>query len=488
MTTATLRDGRTIDYLPDMIGDGAMKEVYFSRDRASVVCFYKDAQAGVDPVRLKRLEKILGPNNPTLSKTQGGAALDDAEAAYYRSLFCWPTAIVSKPRFGIVAPTYPNHFFFQSGPDFIKGKEKNGMRFIGRRNRTLLEKFAPTELGDFQKYLSLCVQMARAVSRLHNAGLAHADLSPNNVLVDPTRGVSIVIDVDSLVVEGLYPPDVAGTKGYIAPEVLSTLDLPLRDPLRKHPNARTDLHALPVLIYQYLLLRHPLDGRRVPNARSAEEQELLSYGKESLYCEHPTNTANRPEQNPYIPATGLGQPLAELFQRAFVDGLHTPNNRPAGLEWVRGLTRTWNLLQPCPNSSCAHKWFILGDPKMPPRCPFCGTRPPGVIPLLQLRRERTPGQWLVDTQLAVYHNLSLFKWHAYTDCLPGPNADRTPQAYCVFHQGQWLLVNQELDTLTSPGGNFVPRGQAVVLRPGETFRLAQGETGRGVLVEMVGGS
>src|SRR5712692_9908197 len=279
MPTAALKDGRTIEYQADMIGDGAMKEVYFTKDRSSVVCFYKDPKAGQDVSRVRRLEKILGPNNPTLPKPQGGAARSDQDAAYFRNLFCWPTAIVTRPRFGIVCPTYPGDFFFQSGPDFIKGKEKNGMRFIGARNRSLLQKFAPTELGDFQKYLSMCILMARAVSRLHNAGLAHSDLSPNNVLVAPTKGISIVIDVDSLVVEGLFPPDVAGTKGYIAPEVISSFHLPLNDPNRRFPNVRTDAHALPVLIYQYLLLRHPLDGKRIPNADTAEAQEALSYGK-----------------------------------------------------------------------------------------------------------------------------------------------------------------------------------------------------------------
>ena len=84
--------------------------------------------------------------------------------------------------------------------------------------------------------------------RLHNAGLAHSDLSPNNVLVDPTQGTSIVIDVDSLVVEGLFPPDVVGTKGYIAPEVLATVHLPLQDSRAELPNMRTDLHALAVLM------------------------------------------------------------------------------------------------------------------------------------------------------------------------------------------------------------------------------------------------
>src|SRR5262245_50994727 len=104
---ATLRDGSTVDFLPDMIGDGAMKEVYFTRDRQSVVCFYKDPNAGADPLRIKRLESILGKNNPTLTTGQGGAAASDAEAAYFRDLFCWPTGIVVKPRFGLVAPCYP---------------------------------------------------------------------------------------------------------------------------------------------------------------------------------------------------------------------------------------------------------------------------------------------------------------------------------------------------------------------------------------------
>jgi serine/threonine protein kinase len=485
MATAKLKDGSTVEYRPDMIGEGTMKEVYFTADRASVVCFYKDPRAGTDPVRLKRLGKILGPNNPTLPKSQGGAARSDAEAAYFRTLFCWPTGVVVQPRFGIVVPAYPSHFFFQTGPDFIKGHEKNGMRFIGRKNRILLQKFAPAELGDFQKYLGLCIQMSRAVARLHTAGLAHSDLSPNNVLVDPTRGVSIVIDIDSLVVEGLFPPDVAGTKGYIAPEVLSSLHLPVNDPQRKLPNARTDLHALAVLIYQYLLLRHPLDGKRIPNAQSAEEQEMLSLGKEALFSEHPTDTSNRPEDRAYIPCTSLGPQLADLFQKAFVKGLHSPNDRPAALEWVRGLVRTWDLLQPCANNACPSRWYVLASSK-DLRCPFCGGRPQCQGPLLHLRRERAPGQWLADTQLAVYHNLCLFKWHAFTDVLPGPEADRTPQAYFALHQGQWILVNQQLDSLTSPAGNAVPRGQAIVLRPGETFRLAAGAAGRGVLVEALG--
>ncbi len=62
--------------------------------------------------------------------------------------------------------------------------------------------------------------------------------------------------------------------------------------------------------------------------------------------------------------------------------------------------------------------------------------------MLKLRKESRAGQWMQDHQVVVYHNLSLFLWHAFDNQFPGEEADRTPQAYCVFHQGQWLLINQ----------------------------------------------
>jgi serine/threonine protein kinase len=482
---ATLKDGKTLEFLPDMIGDGAMKEVFFTKDKQSVVCFYKDPKAGADANRLRRLEMILGKNNPTLPRAQGGAAGSDGEAAYFRDLFCWPTGLVTAPRFGIVTPTYPSNFFFASGPDFIKGKEKNGMRFIGGRNRQMLEKFAPNELGEWRNYLALCIRMARAVARLHNAGLAHSDLSPNNVLVDPSRGASIVIDIDSLVVEGFYPPDVLGTKGYIAPEVLSTMHLPFNDKRRRFPSARTDQHALAVLIYQYLLRRHPLDGKRIPAAPTAEEQELLSYGSQALFCEHPGDESNRPEEKEYVPCAALGPFLGDLFQRAFVKGLHSPGDRPTALEWVRGLIKTVDLLLPCDNRRCSHKWFVASETAAL-RCPFCQTMQKGPFPLLSLRAERRPGQWMPDGKLAVHHHLTLFKWHCYDNVFPGPDADRTPQAYCLFHQGRWLLVNQNLPSLTSPGGDRVAPESAVELKHGSQIRFAQEAHGRIAEVNLLG--
>ncbi|NET82962.1 MAG: serine/threonine protein kinase [Moorea sp. SIO1F2] len=473
MERATLADGSTVEYFPEPIGEGAMKQVYLTADKSSVICFYKDPSAGSNPNRIARLEAILNGFNPTLGH----------QGDYYKKLFCWPTAIVKQPHLGIITPVYPSNYFFATGN--WQGKEKEGKWFVGKTasGKLLRDLLPEAERGTWINYFKICIHLARAVRRLHHAGLAHSDLSNKNVLIDPTSGECIVIDIDSLVVPDLFPPDVLGTRGYIAPEVLSTLHLPLDDPNRQNPRAETDQHALAVLIYQYLLGRHPLEGPKTYPAASAEEQERMEMGSKALFVEHPTDSSNRP-RDLKIPYTALGPDLSKLFKRAFIDGLHSPQKRPAAIEWERSLIKTWDLLLTCRNGYCPSHWFVLHN-RNQVRCPFCGSQPKGNIPILRLRKEIHSGAWTLDGEVVVYHNLSLFKWHAFDHVFPGPNADRTPQAYCVLHQGQWLLINQNLTSLTSPKGNLVPPQSAVRLEDGVQFRLSQEPHGRLVEVQML---
>jgi hypothetical protein len=477
---ATLKDGRTVEF--DLVPDppaGGMKKTYFSPDRTYVVQFFHDHTTGQDPQRLARLDFILGKYNPTIPEAEGGArGGSKTSAEYFKKLFCWPTGIVVQPDIGIVSPTYPSNYFFAKGP--FKGLEKEGRWFTSLRLRGMLP---DDERGTWINYFKLCILMTRAVRRLHAAGLAHSDLSCKNILVDPSKGQSVVIDIDSLVVPRLFPPDVAGTPGYIAPEVLSTIQLDLRDPNRILPSARTDEHALPVLIYEYLLSRHPLKGPKVNSIVSAEEDEHLSMGAKALFVENPTDPSNRPKDLTF-PCSVLGPVLSDLFMRAFVKGLHAPNDRPSAPDWERGLVKTWDMLFPCPNPSCSHKWFILHD-QANVQCAFCGAKPRGTIPILKLRKESRPGQWLLDSQAVVYDGFGLFKWHVFDTLFPGEEADRTPQAFCQFFQGQWILVNKSLTSLTSPGGNRVPPDQAVILKHGAQIRLSQEPHGRIAEVQLI---
>ena len=260
---AKSRSGKSFEFVLDSDPpSGAMKYVYFSPKKDYVVAFFKDK---LDPRAIARLESITGRYRRDIFDEIGGD--------YWKNLYRWPEEIVEwDGKIGIVVPTYAQNFFFQYDKP-RNGKEKQGKWFASAK---LLRIISQEERGNFLNYLRISLKLAQAVRRMHAAGLAHSDLSYNNVLIDPHGGNACIIDIDGLVVPNIYPPDVLGTPDFIAPEVLS-------DNTRKTlPSVQTDRHALAVLIYMYLLHRHPLRGGRYfgPNME-AEEEELLLMGKKT---------------------------------------------------------------------------------------------------------------------------------------------------------------------------------------------------------------
>ena len=157
-----------------------MKVVYFSPQRDYVVGFFKKPQ---DARAMERLESITGRYRQDIFGQAGGD--------YWRSLFCWPERIVDwEGKTGIVVPTYAQHFFFQYDSR-LKGKEKEGKWFASAK---LIKNLDQEERGDFLSYLRISLKLARAVRRMHAAGLAHSDLSYKNVLIDPHGANACLID------------------------------------------------------------------------------------------------------------------------------------------------------------------------------------------------------------------------------------------------------------------------------------------------------
>lgn len=469
--TAVLSDGRRIEYIPTQIGEGGMKRVYFTPDKSSVVCFFKDEDAARDPHRMQRLEAILGSYNPTTHATTGD---------YFRNLFCWPTGIIVQPKLGVLAPTYASNFFFDSGR--FKGKEKEGMWFCKPKLRGML---GQDQLGDWVNYLQMCLLMAQAIRRMHAAGLAHSDLSPKNVLVDPLNRTCAVIDVDALVVPGKFDADVLGTPGYIAPEVLRTMNLGAAQ--RVLPSTRTDQHAMAVLFYQYLLRRHPLEGPKVNCPTSTEEDVFLSMGEKALFIENPHDTSNHwsnardyPKMEPVLDQ--LGPYLKKVFLKAFVDGLHAPEVRPSAFEWEDALGKTLDLVIPCANKSCPEKWFVYVEGEKP-RCPWCGTTIANQLPLLDFYYAPRTGQYRSESQtLVCWDKRTLHEWHVYQNRRLNELSDKAVLATTRFHNGQWLLGNVALDSLVSPSGSPVPRKQYRLLQEDDDILLTKEDRGRLVKV------
>jgi serine/threonine protein kinase len=448
-----------------------MKYTYFAPDRSYVIQFYNNPSE-VDYNTRSRLEAIIGKYNPTLPESRGGAiGTDETLAAYYAGRYCWPSDIVVSPEFGLVSPTYPKHFFFGSAASNLLnlyGRDKKSNWFASN-NRKFLHK---EELGNFRSALQCSILLARSVRRLHQAGLAHSDLSNNNVLIDPTVGDCIIIDIDSLVVPGLYPPEVAGTRGYIAPEVVATMELDRADPHRIYPSMKTDLHALAVLIYEYIFFRHPLIGPKINSSVSAEEDDRLSLGKNALFIEHPKDRSNAHKSYDGR-ISDLGNILEKLFLRAFVDGLHDPSRRPTAMEWERGLVRTWELLQKCDNRFCERGWYISQNDNT---CPFCGRK--SAVPSLRFgfftEVRKNPGEYRKNFDAVLTDNTPLFRWHFIPNIYPDEKTDRTLTAYVIRHAGEWFIVNARVQGLYAPDGRVVAPGRSCRIYDGAALQTADG--------------
>lgn len=490
-------DGSPVEFVDTVIGQGGMKDVYFAPDKSYVVAFFRKPQ---DFNAKDRLTNIVGVFRDRIFNQEGGS--------YYANLYCWPTHIVEyKGRLGLKAPTYPKHFFFQHGSrnsDMlgIKGKEKEGKWFsTGTHQQKWLDE---RERGNWRDYFQVCVRIARAAARLHRAGLAHSDLSYKNVLIDPVSGNAAVIDIDGLVVPGKFPPDVVGTPDFIAPEVMATLKLPLHDKNKALPRIETDRHALAVLIYMYLLYRHPLKGGIIHPVADETERLSLEMGSKALFVEHPTDARNRPNLKevkkgdlPYadvskLPYTILGPHLKALFDRAFVEGLHNPQKRPTGDDWVTGLLHTVDLMQPCSNPACVQKWYVF-DNSTKPKCPFCGTPYAGLLPVLNLYARHGSGPFRPENRrLMVYSNQYIYQWHVSRLVAPSPerltDEQKKPVGYFSFHNGKWMFVNQRLPALKDVTANKpIPVGSALELVDGQQILLSPEEGGRLVQVQMVRG-
>lgn len=468
---------------------GGVKDVYFDPNRKYVVAFFRDP---LDYNQKDRIKKIVTLYLENIKK-------GNSDDYYLNDIFRWPYDTVEhNGRTGVVVPIYDKKFFFSKGyssNDTIKDGEKVGKWFTSPsfRNKSYPLTLDKSELGDWLSYFQIAINICRGVKKMHQMGLAHSDLSYNNVLIDPVTKSANIIDLDGLVVPGLFPPEVIGTADFIAPEVLKTKHLKLQDPNRVLPNQKTDLHALAVLIYMYLFRRHPLRGGKIWDLE-AEKDELLAMGEKAVFIEHPTDKVNRVKVDQLrkwdafwgdpskIPYTAAGPYLSKLFERAFIEGLHNPILRPIANEWETALLKTVDLIQPCTNTDCDEKWYVF-DNTTTPKCPFCGTTHKGSLPVLDLYYKFKDDVWKPEGhRLMVYHNQYLFKWHVSKNIIRNETLteeDKIPVGYFTFHQNKWVLVNQSLKGMKDlTEQKDIPINSMVELTNGKKILLSNEEGGR----------
>ncbi len=129
------------------------------------------------------------------------------------------------------------------------------MRLVRGRSldRLLRDRGGPLRVREALHYLA---QVLRGVGHAHDHGVVHRDLKPHNIQVTPA-GDALVMDfgiAQSTSDEGASHTDstVAGSPAYMAPEQI----------LGQYSDARGDIYALGIILYQLVSAHHPFEKAR----------------------------------------------------------------------------------------------------------------------------------------------------------------------------------------------------------------------------------
>ena len=163
--------------------------------------------------------------------------------------------------------------------------------------------------------IAVIEEVASALDALHEHGIIHRDVKPANVIHDPFRGRGVLIDVGIAHRAG-QAVAIAGTPGYIAPEVLGGAEA----------TARSDVYGLAATAYAILTLVEPFG--------EGELAEILARQKAAEPPAPPSS---------YVPALAS----VDAILLAALD--RDPMRRPASAgELARALAAALSVVAPLP--------------------------------------------------------------------------------------------------------------------------------------------
>jgi DNA-binding helix-hairpin-helix protein with protein kinase domain len=331
------------------------------------------------------------------------------------------------------------------------------MGLRGPEYRGIIDLMARRSEPTFRVLTTAGLQLADCYLRLHARGLCYCDISFGNVFWNDSTGDVLICDNDNVIENG-QKPEVAGTIGFMAPEVTTSSTF---------PSIETDKHSLAVLLFYMFMLHHPLKGLKEEQIRALDQPARVKiYGREPLFIFHPTDVSNRPHPQ-YHQAVLNFWPiyprfLKELFTKAFTVGLVDPYARVTENEWRAAMVRLRDNIMYCP--SCSAENFYDADAMKenggrPSGCWAC--RKAILLPF-RIRLGRSVVMLNHDTRLYPHH---LDPASNYDFSHPMAEVNRHPR-----NTSQWGLKNLGMVKWTLVAAD----GTVTDVDPGRSANLANG--------------
>ena len=184
------------------------------------------------------------------------------------------------------------------------------MEFV--RGQTLEQILEERTIVSTAEAVGIGLELCRAMSAVHGAGLLHRDIKTHNVMRAEDGRIVLMDFGTGRELDGDASSDLAGTPLYLAPEVLEG----------QPATVRSDIYSLGVLLYRLVTGSYPVHARTVRGVRRAHELGERT-AVQAARREVPSRLARiieraiepRPERR-YESADALGADLAALTPRA----------------------------------------------------------------------------------------------------------------------------------------------------------------------------
>ena len=215
--------------------------------------------------------------------------------------------------------------------------------------------------------------LCAAVNAVHNAGQVCGDLNPANILVDPRSGIITLVDTDSYHITDPQTKYVfrcgVGLGPYLPREIHAKMvnGVNLGNAPLPTFTESTDNFALAVHIFVLLMNGcHPF---------ACAMNMALNQG--SIPLPQPVNNISSGFSPFFMSKSGITVPvyapdfkylpdeLQTLFQKAFVLGHNSPEERPNAVAWYNALSNMLGTLKKC-STDPTHLY-----PSSCPECPWC---------------------------------------------------------------------------------------------------------------------